>query len=78
MAPVVHILPATPFPYRLQFDATALGHDPRRFRASLDRSNDLRRRRRLIVPGNQHAPTPSRTARNIDLAMNTAERRGSM
>jgi hypothetical protein len=50
----------------------------RRLRARLNRSADLRRRRRLLVQRDQHPSTPSQTSRRIDLAMNRAVRRGSM
>ena len=78
VAPVVDVVAPPPFPDRLLGDPVALGHPPGRFAAGLDRGPDLRRRRRLLVQRDQHAPTPSRTSRRIDLAMNRADRRGSM
>lgn len=78
VAPVVDVVPITPLPDSLLGDPVALGHHPRRVRARLDRGPDLRRGRCLLVQGNQHVRTPSRTSRRIDLAMNRAERRGSM
>ena len=78
VAAVVDVVAAAPLPDRLLGDAVALGHHPRRFVARLDRSPDLRRRRRLLVKRDQHLSPPSRTSRSIDLAMNRADRRGSM
>ena len=78
VAPVVDIVATAPLPHRLLRDPVTLRDQPGRFAARLDRSPDLWRGRRLFVQRDQHAPTPSRTSRRIDLAMNKADRRGSM
>ena len=78
VAPVVDVVATPPFPDRLLGDPVALRHQPGRFAARLDRGPDLRCRGGLLVQRNQHARTPSRTSRRIDLAMNRADRRGSM
>lgn len=78
VAPVVDGVAVAPLPDGLLGDAVALGHQPGRFAARLDRRPDLRRRGGLLVQRDQHVPTPSRTSRRIDLAMNRADRRGSM
>ena len=59
-------------------DPEAFSYQPGRLVARLDRRPDPRGRRRLLVKRNQHASPPSRTSRRIDLAMNSAVRRGSM
>ena len=77
VAAVMDVVPIAPLSDRLLADAVTLGYPPRRLRARLDGGSDLRRRRCLLVQRNQHARTPSRTSRRIDLAINRAERRGS-
>lgn len=78
VAAVRHVIAVTPLPHCLLRDPVALRHPPRRFATRLDRRPDLRRRRSLLVQRDQHVPTPSRASPRIDLAMNKADRRGSM
>ena len=75
VAAVLHAVALAPLPHRLLADPVALGHQPGRLVARLDRRPDLRRRRRLLVKRDQHVSPPSRYPRRIDLAMNRAVRR---
>ncbi|CUH40492.1 hypothetical protein JSE7799_03226 [Jannaschia seosinensis] len=77
VASVLGAVPVPPLPDRLLGDAVALRHHPRRLGAGLDRSPDLRCRRPLLVEKDQHARPSSQSSRRIDLAMKSAERRGS-
>ena len=74
VAAVIHAVAFALFPHRLLRDPVALRRHPRGFVARLDRSPDLRRRRRLFMKRNQHGRTPSRT----HFAMKRADRRGSL
>ena len=67
-----------PFVHGLLRRPEPLCQGRRRLRASLDRSPNLRRCRRLAVKMDQHARTPLRMSLRIDLAMKNAERRGSI
>ena len=78
VAPVVDIVATAPLPNRLFRDPVTLRDQPGRLHTRLDRSPDLRRRCCLLVQRDQHVAPPSRTSRRIDLAMNRADRRGSM
>jgi len=58
--------------------AEPLGQNRRRLAARLDCGPHLRRGRRLLVKMDQHGSTPFRMSLRTDLAMNSADRRGSM
>ena len=78
VAQVVDAIALAPLPDRLLRNPVAFCNHPSGVCTRLDRSPDLRRRRRLLVKRNQHLASPSRTSRKIDLAMKSADRRGSM
>ena len=78
VAEVVDAITLAPLPDGLFRYPVAFRHHPCRISARLDRSPDLRRRRRLLVKRNQHLASPSRTSRKINRAMKSADRRGSM
>ena len=78
VAQVVDAIALAPLPDRLLRNPVAFRNHPSGVCARLDRSPDLRRRRRLLVKRNQHVASPSRTSRKIDRAMKSADRRGSM
>ena len=75
---LVEAIALAPLTDRLLQNPGAFRNHPSRVCTHLDRSPDLRRRRRLFVKGNQHVESPSRTSRRIDGVMNSADRQESM
>jgi hypothetical protein len=78
VAAVEHAIAMAPLVDRLLRRAEPLGQNRRRLAARLDHGAHLRRGRRLLVKMDQHGSTPFRMSLRTDLAMNSADRRGSM
>jgi len=78
VAAVVNSVAVFPFMNRLLSHAKPLRENRCRRVARPDRRPDLRRRRRLLMKMDQHGRPPSRSSLKTDLAMNKADRRGSM
>ena len=78
VAAILDAVALAPFVDRLRRHTEALGQHRADLVARLDRRPHLRGRRGLLVKMDQHGRAPSLISLRIDLAMNSADRRGEM